>query len=331
MSHAGGQFSNREAIPNLIVWAPVQSRDPTLGLTIKKDKQGNAARNCQEIETDNAGAGQQGLPAHQVAAGNQPGGQAGIANAPPIGGTTATLPKEWSGIASALARLMTNITDANTARNLRWQRETNGETAKLATWKMEATSLPNLQFFAFMQPGEAYIVLGHSMATIYSTATDIATFHGKIVLFVGDRKGTRECTPVVLPPVCAFEWTKCKVLDDPTALQEWYADDKSQYGKLRDPQQGDDAQVDVKRASDDSVASPSSTTISKLQWASNAPRTAGGDRATPRKPRNDPRQWGRLGISQEVANCGSPDGWRTGYSKTQVTYRVQYKRHHNKR
>jgi hypothetical protein len=102
------------------------------------------------------------------------------------------------------------MTDADTARDLRWQRETNGETAKLTTWKVEATSLHSLQFFAFMQPGEAYMVLGHSMATIYSTATDIATFHGKIVFFM--------CISVVLPPQSAFEWTKCKVLDDPTAL-----------------------------------------------------------------------------------------------------------------
>jgi len=43
----------------------------------------------------------------------------------------------------------------------------------------------------------------------------------------------------------SFEWTKCKVLDDPTALQEWYANDRSQYGKLRDFQQGDEAKVDV--------------------------------------------------------------------------------------
>jgi len=39
--------------------------------------------------------------------------------------------------------------------------------------------------------------------------------------------------------------TKCKVLDDPKALQEWYANDSSQYGKLRDFQQGDEAKVDV--------------------------------------------------------------------------------------
>ena len=52
---------------------------------------------------------------------------------------------------------------------------------------------------------------------------------------------------MVLPPQTqsAFEWTKCKVLDDLTTLQEWYANDKSQYGNLRDPQQGDDEKVEV--------------------------------------------------------------------------------------
>ena len=118
------------------------------------------------------------------------------------------------------------MTDADTARSLRWQRDTNGETAKLTTWKLEATSLPGLHFFAFMQPGEAFIVVGHSLSTIYSTATDIASFHGKNVLFIGDQKGTRECVPVVLPPQSAFEWNKCKVLDDPEAMQEWYANDQ---------------------------------------------------------------------------------------------------------
>ena len=96
-----------------------------------------------------------------------------------------------------------------------------------------------------MQPGEAFLVVGHSMSTIYSTATDIASFHGKIVLFTGDRKGTRECVPVVMPPQSAFEWKKCMVVDNATALQEWYANNTDQYGKLWNPQQGDGTKVEV--------------------------------------------------------------------------------------
>ena len=58
------------------------------------------------------------------------------------------------------------------------------------------------------------MVVGHSMSTIYSTRTDTATFHGKVVLFTGDRKGTCECVPIIVPPQAAFEWKKCSVIDD---------------------------------------------------------------------------------------------------------------------
>ena len=79
---------------------------------------------------------------------------------------------------------------------------------KTSLWKIEATSSPGFQFYAYMQPGEAFMVVGHSMSTIYSTTTDIATLHGKIVLFMGDCKGTRKCVPIVLPPPKRFRVEK---------------------------------------------------------------------------------------------------------------------------
>jgi hypothetical protein len=113
----------------------------------------------------------------------------------------------------ALERLALIITDVDTSRNLRWQQAVAGDAAKLTMWKTEATSSPGLQFYTYMQPGESFVVVRHSMATIYSTMTDIATFHGKVMLFMGDCKGTRECVPIILPPHSAFEWKKCSVIN----------------------------------------------------------------------------------------------------------------------
>jgi hypothetical protein len=42
------------------------------------------------------------------------------------------------------------MTDADTSRSLRWQRNVNGDMTKLAAWKVEATALPGLQFYAYM-------------------------------------------------------------------------------------------------------------------------------------------------------------------------------------
>jgi hypothetical protein len=145
----------------------------------------------------------------------------------------------------ALERLALVMADADTARNLRWQWEVGGDLTKLTTWKLKATASPGLQFFAYMQPGEAFLVVGHSMATIYSMTTDIASFHGKVVLFMGDHKGTRECVPVILPPQSTFEWKKCSVVNDKEKLLSWYADNPSEYGKLCDPMANDDPKVEL--------------------------------------------------------------------------------------
>jgi hypothetical protein len=131
--------------------------------------------------------------------------------------------------------------DADTARNLRWQREVDGDKNNIAVWKLEATGSAGLQFYAYMQPGEAFLMLGHSLSSIYSTTTDVASYHGKIVLFIGDRTHTRACVPVILPSPAALSWVMCPVVEDKTKLAEWYADNRSEYGKLWDPLLGDGA------------------------------------------------------------------------------------------
>ncbi len=64
-----------------------------------------------------------------------------------------------------------------------------------------------LQFYAYMQPGEAFLVLGHCLSSIYSTTTDVASYHGRLVLFIGDRTHARECAPVFLH----LTWRLCLI------------------------------------------------------------------------------------------------------------------------
>ena len=164
---------------------------------------------------------------------------------PPTGtGPIGTPLQEFSGIASDLERLAPLMTDDDTARNLRWQHEVDGDKNNIAAWKLEAMESAGLQFYAYMQPGEAFLVLGHSLSCIYLTTTDVASYRGKIVLFIGDRTYTRECVPVILPSPSALSWVKCPVAEDKTKLAECYADNRSKYGKLWDPLPGDGARVE---------------------------------------------------------------------------------------
>ena len=127
------------------------------------------------------------------------------------------------------------MTNADTSRSLHWQCNVNRNATKLAAWKVEATAIPGLQFFAYMQPGEAFLVVGHTLSTIYSTTTGVANYHGKVILSTRDRTGTRECVPVNLPPLAVFAWKKCLAVNDWSKPAEWYAGICAEYGNLWNP------------------------------------------------------------------------------------------------
>ena len=48
------------------------------------------------------------------------------------------------------------------------------EAAAASAWKAEATFLLSLQFFASVQPGNVFVIMGHTLSTIYLTNTDVA-------------------------------------------------------------------------------------------------------------------------------------------------------------
>ena len=76
------------------------------------------------------------------------------------------------------------------------------------------------------------------MSTIYSTTTNVESLHGKIILFTGNHRGNRECIPILLPKISAFQWKKCKAIDDKEKLRAWYSDNPGKHGKLWDPDVG---------------------------------------------------------------------------------------------
>ncbi len=106
----------------------------------------------------------------------------------------------YSGIGAALERLSAyGKTNEATSQNLKWQRNVNGDLNKAAAWTAEATSLSSLQFFALMQPGQAHIVVGHSMSTIYSTTTNVESLHGKLTYSQATIRAAESASPSSCP------------------------------------------------------------------------------------------------------------------------------------
>lgn len=88
----------------------------------------------------------------------------------------------------------------------------------MPAWKAEATSLPSLQFFAFMQPGDAFIIMGHTLSTIYLTNTDVAPIHGGLTWHKGMHPNRHW-------------WKRCNIIDDKPTLARvvWYDHNSSEY------------------------------------------------------------------------------------------------------
>jgi hypothetical protein len=82
---------------------------------------------------------------------------------------------------------------------LQWQRDVNGETAKIAAFKAEVGSLLGFQAVLMMREGTAMVTLIHLTAKYFSISLATSRYQGRYIGFVGDRLPTREPGPVLLP------------------------------------------------------------------------------------------------------------------------------------
>jgi hypothetical protein len=92
-----------------------------------------------------------------------------------------------------------------------------------------------LHIFAFMQPGDKFIIMGHTLSKIYFTNTDVAMYHGKVVLFTVDWHSRWVREPIITPPNSTFEWKQYNAIINRPALVAWYVNNSSEYGPLWAP------------------------------------------------------------------------------------------------
>jgi hypothetical protein len=119
-------------------------------------------------------------------------------------------------------------------RTLQWQRDVNGEAAKIEVFKAEVGSLLCFQAFLMMQEGTAMVTLLHSKAKYFSISSATSRYQGRYIGFVGDRVPTREPGPVLLPASKGWDWVTKTVRGNGEDLEQAYASGAN-YGKLWTP------------------------------------------------------------------------------------------------
>jgi len=146
--------------------------------------------------------------------------------------------KPYSGFDEALKRWGPSG-DITATRDLRWQRDVNGDTQKIKQFQEVVGGLQEFWTYLVMKPGSAFVTVLHLPMKFVAISDATQHLQGRYVGFVGDRTSTKDPTPVVLPQQSMWKWEKNTASTDAAALEAHYAADPTLRGKLWAPDQAD--------------------------------------------------------------------------------------------
>jgi hypothetical protein len=130
---------------------------------------------------------------------------------PPLMSQPATQPptpqEEFSGITTALKKQgHQNYEISVVASELALQPDIQGNTTKQTAFREFATNYTQLRVYLAMVGEQKHVTMIHTLGTFYSIRTATNAYQWKVMGFIGDRKATKEPTPICLPQVKAWQW-----------------------------------------------------------------------------------------------------------------------------
>ena len=129
--------------------------------------------------------------------------------------------------------------DITATRDLKWQRDVNGNTQKIKQFQEVVGGLQDFRTYLLMKPGSAFVTILHSPMKFVAISEATQHLQGRYVGFVGDHTATKDPTPVVLPQQSTWKWETKTTSSDAAALEAHYAADPTRRGKLWAPDQAD--------------------------------------------------------------------------------------------
>jgi hypothetical protein len=158
--------------------------------------------------------------------------------AQPGGAATATMAQimPYLGFNEALTKWGVGI-EASITRNLKWQKDVNGNTQKIKQFQDVVRGLQDFLTYLFIKPGNAFVTVLHSPMKFIAISKATQHLQGRFVGFVGDRMATKDPTPIVLPQQKTWKWETKTASLDAMALEAYYTADPSQRGRLWVPDQ----------------------------------------------------------------------------------------------
>jgi hypothetical protein len=124
-------------------------------------------------------------------------------------------------------------------------RGTPGDLANRTAFRDFVVNIQQFRVYLAMLGGQTHVSMIHTPGVYYSIASATSTYQGKVLAFIGDRRATKEPTPICLPTSKAWEWHTGDALTDFDKFSEFY-DVEANKGTLWTPAAGDGAPAELK-------------------------------------------------------------------------------------
>jgi hypothetical protein len=148
---------------------------------------------------------------------------------PPSTGAAApppTVHKEFSRIAMALKKQGHQNYDITVVTmEQSHQRDIHENTTKQTAFKEFATNYTQMRIYLAMLGKQKTVTMIHMLGTFYSIRASMNAYQGKVLGFVGDRRATKEPTPICLPQVKAWQWYAGQVNMDKEDFTTFFDDE----------------------------------------------------------------------------------------------------------
>jgi hypothetical protein len=155
----------------------------------------------------------------------------------------------YSGIDSVIQKLGGKMYDrasiqAELAVQLRGP-GTPGYLANRTSFREFVVNVQEFRVYLAMLGNQTHVSMIHTTGVYYSLASATSTYQGKVLAFIGDRRATKEPTPICLPTTKTWEWHASDAITDFEKFREFH-DVEANKGNLWTPTAGDGVPAELR-------------------------------------------------------------------------------------
>jgi hypothetical protein len=101
-------------------------------------------------------------------------------------------------------------------------RGTPGDLATRRSFREFVVNVQEFRVYLAMLGNQTHVSMIHTPGVYYSLASATSTFRGKVLAFIGDRRATKEPTPICLPTTKTWEWRTGDAVTDFAKFSEFH-------------------------------------------------------------------------------------------------------------